>query len=544
MTTDDTTGRLGQSELDQSSLTQPSDQDENLSDLMQLQHLMQQLADHQRYNLMDLWQPVLEYAPGKFGPRKKHMQYYHAGLKYRFRLLLAPNQVAKSLSHGFEAAYHLTGLYPKWWTGRRFYTPVIGWVSSDTGMNVRDGPQRTLFGRGAPNNNNPDFGTGCIPRHHIISTNLAPGSARDLIDYALIQHHDKRGKPDGTSYLYFKFYSQGSKIFAQETIHFWWPDEDVPGDVYGEGIPRLTKHNGIFFNSYTPVHGITSIVREYLYPEEIKGEDTKTKADQRFVMLMGKNDMDYYTDKQINEMEASYLPHERRARIHGLPTVGSGLIFPFEFEDLQINPFPLPDHYLKGIGIDLAVSGTGHPRASVQCAYDPETDILYVIRVWKDNISSEPEHASATVSMGKTTWVFWPHDGMNKRDTGKGKTEEVYKIYENLGLRMWHESARYEDGENKGGPQAQEPIISTLYNRFMTQSIRFFRGTCEPIRDEMNLYHRDKNPPHKPVDTNDDALKALMYALMMLRHFDYGTPQNLSKTYPTALDNYDPLDNS
>jgi hypothetical protein len=39
---------------------------------------------------------------------------------HRERLLMAANQVGKTLAGAAEAAFHLTGRYPDWWEGRRW----------------------------------------------------------------------------------------------------------------------------------------------------------------------------------------------------------------------------------------------------------------------------------------------------------------------------------------------------------------------------------------------------------------------------------------
>jgi hypothetical protein len=43
----------------------------------------------------------------------------------RERLLMADNQLDKTIAGGFEAAMHATGRYPDWWQGRRFDKPMI-----------------------------------------------------------------------------------------------------------------------------------------------------------------------------------------------------------------------------------------------------------------------------------------------------------------------------------------------------------------------------------------------------------------------------------
>src|SRR5262249_25032507 len=55
-----------------------------------------------------------------YNPYPKQIEFLAAGAKSRERLLMAGNQIGKTLAGGFEAAMHATGRYPDWWKGRRF----------------------------------------------------------------------------------------------------------------------------------------------------------------------------------------------------------------------------------------------------------------------------------------------------------------------------------------------------------------------------------------------------------------------------------------
>ena len=56
---------------------------------------------------------------------------FHA-MAARERLLMAGNQLGKTLAGAFEMAMHLTGVYPPWWAGRRFGRAVMVWAGSVT----------------------------------------------------------------------------------------------------------------------------------------------------------------------------------------------------------------------------------------------------------------------------------------------------------------------------------------------------------------------------------------------------------------------------
>ena len=116
-----------------------------------------------------------------YSPYPKQLDIHAAGSTHRERLLMAGNQLGKTLAGGFEAAIHATGRYPEWWTGRRFDRPTIGWACGVTGEVVRDTVQRVLVGRPG------QIGTGAIPKDAIAELVSARGIP-ELLDSINVNH--------------------------------------------------------------------------------------------------------------------------------------------------------------------------------------------------------------------------------------------------------------------------------------------------------------------------------------------------------------------
>jgi hypothetical protein len=110
-----------------------------------------------------------------YRPYAKQRDFHAAGAKHRERLLMAGNQLGKTLAGGFEVAMHATGRYPQWWTGCRFDRPTVGWACGVTGEVVRDTIQKILVGRAGQE------GTGAIPKDAIAELVSARGTP-DLLD--------------------------------------------------------------------------------------------------------------------------------------------------------------------------------------------------------------------------------------------------------------------------------------------------------------------------------------------------------------------------
>jgi hypothetical protein len=69
------------------------------------------------------------------------------------RLIYGGNQTGKTLACAAEVAWHCSGAYPHWWTGKRFNRPIRCWVVGESSTLVRDTLQRQLCG-------GDEFGTG------------------------------------------------------------------------------------------------------------------------------------------------------------------------------------------------------------------------------------------------------------------------------------------------------------------------------------------------------------------------------------------------
>jgi hypothetical protein len=96
-----------------------------------------------------------------YKPYPKQAEFHNGGATHRERLLMAGNQLGKTLAGGFEVAMHATGRYPDWWQGCRFKRPIVGWACGVTGEVVRDTVQKALTGLPGQE------GTGAIPeRRH------------------------------------------------------------------------------------------------------------------------------------------------------------------------------------------------------------------------------------------------------------------------------------------------------------------------------------------------------------------------------------------
>jgi phage terminase large subunit-like protein len=247
----------------------------------------------------------------RYRPYIKQAEFHAAGKTNRERLLIAGNQLGKTWSAGFESAMHLTGRYPSDWAGRVFGKPVVGWAAGVTSEATRDTVQRVMCGRINA------IGTGSIPKDAIKDKSLKRGVA-DAIDTVVVRFGGGGDVQAGESLVSFKSYDQGREKFQGETLDFFWPDEEPPDDIYMEGLTRTNATGGIVYMTFTPLQGMSTVVKRFLMD----------KAPGTHVTTMTIHDAEHYTEAQRQAIIASYPAHERDARTKGIPSLGSGRIFP------------------------------------------------------------------------------------------------------------------------------------------------------------------------------------------------------------------------
>lgn len=445
-----------------------------MSEKVQLLELLEQKEKHLRENKLAYYQPY-----------KKQKEFHAAGhlRGVRERLLMAGNQLGKTLSAGAETAMHLTGRYPEWWIGKRFDHPVTGWAASVTSQTTRDAIQRILLGPVG------EWGTGMIPKECIIDIKRAAHGVPDAVESVTVRYTS-----GGISRITLKSYDQGRERFQGETLDFIWFDEE-PSDLslYTEGLTRTNATKGILYMTFTPLLGMSKVVKRYLVE----------KSPGTHVTSMTIYDAEHYNDEERAAIISAYPEHERKARAEGIPMLGSGAIFPVAEEMIKVRAFPIPNHWPRVVGLDF---GWNHNFAAVWMAVDPDTDTLYVYDVYRQREATPTMHAVTIRSKGAWIPCAWPHDGL-QHDKGSGVP--LQKQYKDAGVNMMGSRATWPDGSN-----SVEAGIMEMLDRMQTGRLKVF-DHLEGWFEEYRLYHRKDG---KIVKIDDDAMSATRYAIMMKRY--------------------------
>ena len=81
----------------------------------------------------------------------------------------------------------------------------------------------------------------------------------DLLDSIKVPHVS-----GGVSAIGLKSYQRGRESFQGETLDYLWFDEEPPADIFTEGLTRTNVNQGPVWVTFTPLLGMSEIVRRFL----------------------------------------------------------------------------------------------------------------------------------------------------------------------------------------------------------------------------------------------------------------------------------------
>ncbi|QQD21224.1 hypothetical protein GJQ54_05295 [Oceanospirillaceae bacterium ASx5O] len=415
----------------------------------------------------------------------KHCEFFTAGAYHSERLFMAGNRVGKTEAGGYEITLHLTGEYPEWWNGKRFDRNVRALAAGDTNQTTRDIIQKKLLGG---KYGTDAWGTGMIPRDKLGKPTPKPG-VPDAYEEVPVKHANGEW-----SVLKFRTYEQGRKIFQGTEEDIIWMDEECPYPVYEEALIRTMTTNGIFILTFTPLSGLTELVLAFL--ESCKEQALTDTSNPRYMVKAGWDHAPHLSKEQQERLIKSLKlkPYQLKARMNGDPSLGEGAIYPYDPDDIKVNPFMLPKHWPKAYGFDVGWKRT----AVVWGAWDRDNDIVYLYSEHYMGQVTPAEHAAAIKARG--TWMLGAIDPASK---GRAQTDgsKLFELYELQGLNIMKADNAVEAG------------IFAVNERLATGRLKVF-GTLANLLAEFALYRRDDKG--HVVKENDHLMDAMRYLIMML----------------------------
>jgi hypothetical protein len=200
----------------------------------------------------------------------------------------------------------------------------------------------------------------------------------------------------------------------------------------------------------------------------------------------------HIAQKELDDLEATLLPHQRQARRTGRPALGSGAIYPIQEDDLLCDPLPIPDHWPRAYALDVGWRKT----AVLWGAWDRDADVYYLTHEYYRGEREPITHAHAIRSVGR--WIngcIDPAAGTSQRD---GRNLKAEYMGEELGLNLVNANNAVDAG-------LHHVLILMQGGQLKTFS------TLTSWLTELRLYRRDEKG--KIVKTHDHLMDCMRYLL-------------------------------
>lgn len=436
----------------------------------------------------------------QYRPEPKQRLFHSTGLDAKERAFFAGNRCGKSYCVSAEGSMHLTGVYPEnsfdsegnpWsWNGFIYDRPINMWVAGETSSETSQSLKSYYVG-------DEDAGI-----KGFIHSSL-------ILDYKPLKNlYYIRHSSGGVSRLRFKSYEQKAKKWQAETLDLIHLDEEPPSDIYSEAFTRTIStsadHHGMVMCSLTPLQGVTHFMLSYMERDILDDQGKKTAAKQvapgeslnsRVYIFASHEESPHITPEESERILSRYSPHEREARTKGIPSMGSGLIYPFMDSDLLVSPFSIPDYWPRCFGMDFG----WHNTAAVFLTRDPDNGVTYLYGEYLAGQLTPQSHAVHLLKMG-ADWMPGAYDGAGESAT-QDDGGNLVNLYGNAGIRNWVPADKRSVGLG----------LNTVYQLMETGQLKIF-STCVKTMTELRMYTRDKEG--KVKKGNDHLMDAMRYAVV------------------------------
>ena len=341
---------------------------------------------------------------------------------------MAANRSGKSYACSYEVSRHAERVYPDWWEGYRFSRPISILCAAPSYDLIRKSAQKHLLGGTTAE----ERGTGLIARDSIREVRMVPG-VPDCVRTVWLHNGNV---------IEFQVYEQGRDKFQAYTVDLAWLDEE-PRDpkIFTEILTRTaTIPDGKILMSFTPLFGLSEVALKFtddgLFPS-----DNVNKLGNWVGNISWVEEIPHLEDKVKKELLSNYDEAERDARAKGIPSLGSGLVYPVSWDKISCEPFKIPDWWLKSGGMDVGWRRT----ACVWCAQDPTTKVWYIYHEYYGGKEDYTIHArNIRMQDDKAAnWMWFAIDPRSDKAAEKDG-EKLLVLYreEGLNLRQAHNAIK------------------------------------------------------------------------------------------------------
>lgn len=219
-------------------------------------------------------------------------------------------------------------------------------------------------------------------------------------------------------------------------------------------------------------------------------------SSSKYLVNCGWDHVPHLDEKGKAELLEATPPHLRDARSKGIPSLGSGAIYPVEESEITVDAFPIPRHWPRAYALDVGWNKT----AAIWGAKDRDTNVIYIYSEHYQGSAEPSVHAQAVRSRGD--WIRGCIDPASRGRAQKDGTQ-LMQSYMDLGLNITPADNSVESG------------IYEVWQRLSGGGLKIMGG-CRNTLAEYRLYRRDEKG--RIVKEFDHLMDCLRYLVMTFEH--------------------------
>lgn len=215
-------------------------------------------------------------------------------------------------------------------------------------------------------------------------------------------------------------------------------------------------------------------------------------TESKYLVMAGWDDVPHLDEQTKRELYDSTPPYLRDARSKGIPSLGSGAIYPIPESEIICDPFEIPHWWPRAYGLDVGWNRT----AAIWAAIDREAQVAYLYSEHYRGQAEPSVHADAIRSRGS-----WMNGVIDPASRGRSQKdgEQLLQNYLDLGLNV----SKAKNGVESG--------IYKVYQLLSAGKLKVFRN-CQSWLSEYRLYRRDEKGAI--VKEHDHLMDATRYLAM------------------------------
>ncbi len=195
-------------------------------------------------------------------------------------------------------------------------------------------------------------------------------------------------------------------------------------------------------------------------------------SNSKYMVTCSWDDVPHLDQRTKDELFAATPPHLRDARSKGIPSLGSGAIYPVAESEIIVEPFQIPRHWPRAYSMDVGWNRT----AALWGAKDRDANIIYIYSEHYQGSAEPSVHAQAI--RGRGGWIKGCIDPASRGRSQKDGNS-LFDAYHDLGMHLLPANNAVESG------------IYEVWQRLSGGGLKIM-SNCKNTLAEYRLYRRDE----------------------------------------------------